>query len=106
VIEGFRGLRVKHVSAKLGGCERSKIYRMMAGVYTPEDPFPQPLKIGQIPIWSEAEVDAWIARRLAERDQRRENGELNDSQLFSRMGIEARRRNRAAREAAMSGEAA
>jgi prophage regulatory protein len=56
-------LRLPEVKARTG-LSRSEIYRRV-GLGT----FPAPLKIGtHASAWNSAEVDAWIAARIAERD--------------------------------------
>lgn len=50
-------------SAK-AGIGRTAIY---AG--TAAGTFPKPVKVGKRSLWVESEIDAWIAGRIAERDQ-------------------------------------
>jgi prophage regulatory protein len=58
-----RLLRRKAVEAKIG-LKTSALYAAMA------KGFPKPVRIGERAVaWVEGEVDAWIARRLAERDR-------------------------------------
>lgn len=45
------------------GLGRTRIY---AGVASGD--FPKPVKIGRRSLWVEAEIDQWIAARIAERD--------------------------------------
>lgn len=45
------------------GLGRTRIY---AGVTAGD--FPKPVKIGRRSLWVEAEIDQWIADRIAERD--------------------------------------
>lgn len=48
------------------GLSRSEIYRRV-GAGT----FPKPIKLGErLTVWNSAEVSAWIADRIAERDAR------------------------------------
>ncbi len=57
-------LRLHHVKA-MTGLSRSTIYR-----YAKQGIFPVPAKVGLRSIaWVEAEVLAWIAERISERDQ-------------------------------------
>jgi prophage regulatory protein len=57
--------RLSAVSCRTG-LSRSEIYRRVAA-HPPT--FPRPIKIGaRASAWSSAEVDAWIERRIAERD--------------------------------------
>ena len=62
---GFRLERLPSVKARTG-LSRSEIYRRVnAGT------FPQPVKLGErASAWNSAEIDAWIAERIAERDRR------------------------------------
>lgn len=56
-------LRLPQVKARTG-LSRSEIYRRIAA-----DTFPAPVKIGErASAWSSAEVERWIAERIAERD--------------------------------------
>jgi prophage regulatory protein len=55
--------RLPSVKARTG-LSRSEIYRRAAA-----GDFPQPVKLGlKASAWSAAEIDNWIAARLAERD--------------------------------------
>lgn len=56
-------LRLPQVKAQTG-LSRSELYRRIAmGV------FPAPIKIGvRASAWSSAEIDRWIAERIAQRD--------------------------------------
>lgn len=56
--------RLPQVKARTG-LSRSEIYRRIA-----LGDFPRPIKLGErASAWSAAEVDAWIAQRIAARDQ-------------------------------------
>lgn len=56
-------LRLPQVCS-LCGLKRSSIYRMIA-----DGTFPAPVPIGQrARAWSSAEISAWIAARIAQRD--------------------------------------
>lgn len=50
------------VEAKTGGLSRTTRWRLMR-----DGAFPRPIKVGWRHLWSEREIDEWIARRLAER---------------------------------------
>ena len=64
-----RLLRLPEVKAKTGKCA-SAIYAEGA-----TGAFPAPIKIGsRASAWVEAEVDAWIAERIRERDGESERG--------------------------------
>lgn len=55
--------RLSQVTARTGLC-RSSLYRAIAA-----GDFPKPIKLGErASAWSAAEVDAWIAARIAARD--------------------------------------
>lgn len=57
--------RLPTVKARTG-LSRSEIYRKVAA-----GDFPAPIKLGErASAWSAAEVDGWIADRIAERDAR------------------------------------
>ena len=57
--------RLPRVKARTG-LSRSEIYRRCA---TNPPTFPRPVKLGEhASAWSSAEVDAWIADRIAARD--------------------------------------
>jgi prophage regulatory protein len=63
--EPLRLLRLPAVRQRTGKC-RSDIYRGIA-----RGTFPAPVKLGaRASAWNAAEVDAWIAARIAERDAR------------------------------------
>lgn len=50
------------------GLSRSEIYRRIAG-----GDFPKPIKLGpRASAWAEHEVTAWIAARIAARDEKRQ----------------------------------
>jgi prophage regulatory protein len=56
--------RLSHVRSRTG-LSRSEIYRRIA-----LGEFPAPVKLGpRISAWHTAEIDAWIAQRIAARDQ-------------------------------------
>ncbi|MGH8111755.1 MAG: helix-turn-helix transcriptional regulator [Rhodanobacteraceae bacterium] len=56
-------LRLPQVSARTG-LSRSELYRRMAG-----GDFPAQVKIGvRASAWNAAEIDHWVAARIAERD--------------------------------------
>jgi prophage regulatory protein len=56
--------RLPHVRARTG-LSRSEIYRRIA-----LGEFPAPVKLGpRASAWHTAEIDAWIAQRIAVRDQ-------------------------------------
>lgn len=56
--------RLTQVKARTG-LSRSEIYRRIAMA-----DFPRPIKLGvRASAWSSAEIDAWIADRIAERDR-------------------------------------
>lgn len=59
-----RLLRLRDVKAKVG-FSQATIYRWMS-----EGTFPRPLKVGHGSAWRESDIDAWIAARLAEREDR------------------------------------
>jgi len=61
---GPRLLRIKGLKEKIG-FSQAMIYRWMAA-----GTFPRPQKIGYGSVWLESEIDAWIAARLAEREDR------------------------------------
>lgn len=50
------------VSARVG-LGRTRIYAGIAA-----NTFPKPVKVGTRSLWVEAEIDQWIADRIAERD--------------------------------------
>jgi predicted DNA-binding transcriptional regulator AlpA len=50
------------VRQKTGGLGRTTRWRLMRA-----GDFPRPVKVGWRDLWSEREIDEWIARRLAER---------------------------------------
>src|SRR5262249_23032654 len=59
-------IRRRQVEARTG-LSRSTIYAMIAA-----GKFPVPCKIaGNLNLWSESEISAWVAGRLAERDAKR-----------------------------------
>ena len=47
------------------GTSRSTAYRLIA-----EDALPQPVKLGNRTFFSERELQSWIARKLADRNER------------------------------------
>ena len=54
------------------GLKHSAIYQKMA-----EGTFPRPVPLGPKAVgWVEAEIDAWIDRRIAERDSRQADSYL------------------------------
>jgi prophage regulatory protein len=55
-------LRIEQVFERVG-FQRNKLYDLIN-----EGAFPKPMKIGRLSAWVEAEVDQWIADRIAERD--------------------------------------
>jgi prophage regulatory protein len=56
-------LRMRDVIARCG-LSRSEIYRRIS-----THRFPAPIKLGErASAWSQAEIDLWIAERVAERD--------------------------------------
>lgn len=56
-------LRLPQVKARTG-LSRSELYRRIA-----KGAFPAPVKIGvRASAWSSAEIDHWVAERIAERD--------------------------------------
>lgn len=57
----MRFLNVRDLLAKTSLSKRY-IYRLIAA-----GSFPQPVKIGIRSVWPEAEVDEWMAARVAER---------------------------------------
>jgi prophage regulatory protein len=60
---GFILLRLPQVKLRTG-LSRSELYRRIAA-----GTFPAPIKIGErASAWSSAEVERWIAERIAERD--------------------------------------
>jgi len=62
---GFRLEKLPSVKTRTG-LSRSEIYRRVAA-----GTFPQPVKLGErASAWNSAEIDAWIAERIAERDRR------------------------------------
>ena len=61
---GPRLLRMKGVKDKVG-FGQATIYRWMQ-----EGTFPRPLNVGHGSAWRESDIDAWIAARLAEREDR------------------------------------
>ena len=64
-----RIIRLPAVEIKTG-LKHSAIYQKMA-----EGDFPRPVPLGPKAVgWIEAEVDAWIDDRIAERDDRRASG--------------------------------
>lgn len=56
-------LSLPAVCAKLGGCHRATVYRMVQ-----EGELPPPVKIGARSAWPESEVDALIERLKAARN--------------------------------------
>jgi prophage regulatory protein len=57
--------RLPQVKARTG-LSRSEIYRRIA-----MGDFPRPIKLGErASAWHSGEIDAWIAQRIAMRDQR------------------------------------
>jgi prophage regulatory protein len=64
-----RIIRLPAVEIKTG-LKHSAIYQKMA-----EGDFPRPVPLGPKAVgWIEAEIDAWIDDRIAERDDRRASG--------------------------------
>lgn len=55
-------IRLPRVQAKTGDPSRATVWRRVKA-----RTFPQPVKVGGCSLWSETEVDQWIADRLAER---------------------------------------
>jgi len=55
-------LRLPEVERRIG-LKRATIYRMIAC-----GEFVRPVKLGNSSAWPEHEVNAWLARKLAERD--------------------------------------
>lgn len=55
-------VKVPHTLAKTG-LSRSAMYRLLRA-----GQFPAPVKIGRSIAFADAEIDAWIAAKLAERD--------------------------------------
>lgn len=74
-----RLLRIGATSQK-SGKSRSGIYEgVLAGT------FPAPVKIGVRSVaWLEAEVDAWIEARIAERDAQHSEPESKQATAFAR----------------------
>jgi predicted DNA-binding transcriptional regulator AlpA len=69
-------LRIEDVMRRVG-FRRNKLYALInAG------DFVRPIKIGRMSAWVEAEVDQWIADRIAERDR------LNPRLVKSARGID------------------
>lgn len=60
----IQALRIKQVTAKVGRSKTSIYADIRQGT------FPAPAYAGHLAIWNEAEVDAWLAERFAERDTR------------------------------------
>jgi predicted DNA-binding transcriptional regulator AlpA len=58
-------LRKPAVLEKLG-VGTTMLYQLMR-----HDDFPCPLKLGRASVWSAQEIDAWLAERMAERDEAR-----------------------------------
>ncbi|WP_158885161.1 AlpA family phage regulatory protein [Rhodanobacter sp. L36] len=58
----MQALTLPHVTAKTGQ-GKSAIYDGIKN-----GSFPAPAKAGRRSIWSEAEIDEWLAARFAERD--------------------------------------
>ncbi|CAH2902088.1 MAG: hypothetical protein PCALPYG88_5742 [uncultured Paraburkholderia sp.] len=57
-------MRMKDVVKKIGLC-RATIYSMIS-----RGEFPRPIRIGERATgWRESELEAWLARRSAEREQ-------------------------------------
>jgi prophage regulatory protein len=52
------GLKAKGITHS-----ESQIYRLAKA-----GKFPRPIKVSRRPMWPEAEIDAWITDRVAERD--------------------------------------
>jgi len=61
---GTAFLTFAQVSAKVG-LGRTSIY---AGMAAKPPAFPMPVKIGRRSLWVEAEIEAWMQQRIAERD--------------------------------------
>jgi len=57
-----RLLRLKDVLVAIG-VRKSQLYKLIK-----EGSFPPPVKIGRASTWPESEVEVWIAKRVAERD--------------------------------------
>ena len=55
-----RFLRANEVCARLG-IKKTKLYALLA------EGFPMPAKIGKASVWAEAEIEAYMAERLAAR---------------------------------------
>ena len=55
-------VKVPHALSKTG-LSRSAMYRLLRA-----GQFPAPVKIGRSIAFADAEIDAWIAAKLAERD--------------------------------------
>lgn len=59
-------LRLPEVERRVG-FKRATIYRVLAD---PSSDFPRPVKLGLMSAWPEHEINAWLAKKLAERDAR------------------------------------
>lgn len=55
-------LRLPEVERRVG-FKRATIYRLIAA-----KEFVQPVKVGVVSAWPEHEINAWLAKKLAERD--------------------------------------
>lgn len=58
-------LRVKEVCERIG-VKKTKLYALLG-----EGHFPMPAKIGKASVWAEAEIEAYMAERMAARFTRR-----------------------------------
>jgi prophage regulatory protein len=58
-----RLLRLREVLHRTG-MSRSRVYACMAS-----EQFPRPVKLGRTSAWLESEIEAWIAAKVAQRDQ-------------------------------------
>jgi prophage regulatory protein len=75
----LRVLREPQVCSRIG-IHRATMWRKIAA-----GKFPKPIKIGANSNgWIEAEIDAWLHERIAERDVRRETAALDPDTLETR----------------------
>lgn len=64
----------RSVVERVAGKTRSSIYAGMAA-----GAFPKPIKLGSKAVgWLESEIEAWIAERIAERDERERLGSSSE----------------------------